>query len=411
MQPELMKQRAAEGPLSSLRQAAAARFNTTGWPSASVEAWRFTNLARLNKRVFDPALAGIAPSGLELPDGHRVVFFNGIYQPELSTDLPQAITLEELVDGSTCATLLEDGRLAGHPVADASMALLGSGKGLHVSGKVDAPLNIVFINDGNDTSSHPVIAVHITDGAEVTLLEHHIGEGSGLSLPVVAVYVGEGAVFNHGRIQAEGALRHHLGQAVFTVSSNAIYRGVSLQTGGVLSRTENHIAMAGEGADATLTTFYLARRDQVMDVTTQINHDMPSCTSMQIVRGVLDDTARGIFQGKVKVAPDAQKTDGNQMSRALLLSRKCEADAKPELEIYADDVACSHGATVGEIDDTELFYLMSRGIALEEARQMLIEAFLDDAIGEIDNPMLAEFIRPQVLSWLSGIGSAQNDGI
>jgi len=145
-----------------------------------------------------------------------------------------------------------------------------------------------------------------------------------------------------------------------------------------------------------------------MDVTTQINHDVPNCTSMQIVRGVLDDTAKGIFQGKVKVARDAQKTDGNQMSRTLLLSRKCEADAKPELEIYADDVACSHGATVGEIDDTQLFYLMSRGIAAEEARQMLIEAFLDDAIGEIDNPVLAEFIRPSVSAWLSGIGAARN---
>jgi Fe-S cluster assembly protein SufD len=409
MQPELLKQRAAQGPLSLLRVAAATRFNTTGWPAATVEAWRFTNLARLNKRVFDPAFSSLVPSGTELPDGHRVVFHNGVFQPDLSGDLPSGVMLEELTDGSSCAALLDDDRLAGHPVADVSLALLGSGMGLSVTEKVAQPLHVVFINDGNDTSSHPVLAVEISEGAELTVLEHHMGEGSGLSLPVLAVHVKDGAVFNHGRIQVEGEARHHLGQAVFTIAANAVYRGVSVQTGSALSRTENHIAMAGEEADATLTTFYLARRDQVMDVTTQINHDVPCCTSMQIVRGVLDDTARGVFQGKVKVAQDAQKTDGNQMSRTLLLSRKCEADAKPELEIYADDVACSHGATVGEIDDTQLFYLMSRGIAAEEARQMLIEAFLDDAIGEIDNPILAEFVRPPVSAWLSGIGAGQDE--
>lgn len=409
MQPELLNKRAGDGPLSSLRQAAATRFNSTGWPLATVEAWRFTNLARLNKKNFAPVFASTAPAGFELPDGHRLVFHNGIFQPGFSTELPPGIMREELDDGSACASLLDDERLAGHPVADASLALLGCGMGLNVSGKVDAPLHIVFLNDGDDKSSHPVLAINISAGAEITMLEHHMGEGSGLSLPVLASHVGEGAVFNHGRIQVEGEARHHLGQAVHTIAKHAVYRGVSVQTGSALSRTENHIAMAGEEADATLTTFYLARRDQVMDVTTQINHDMPSCTSMQIVRGVLDDTAKGIFQGKVKVAPDAQKTDGNQMSRALLLSRKCEADAKPELEIYADDVACSHGATVGEIDDAQLFYLLSRGIGVEEARQILIEAFLDDAIGEIDNPTLAEFIRPPVSAWLSGIGKSHDN--
>lgn len=411
MQPEVLKERASQGPLSPLREAAATRFNAAGWPSATVEAWRFTNLARLNKKVFDPAFSSVAPAGAILPEGHRLVFHNGVFQPDLSTaDMPSGVKLDELSDGSACAALLDDDRLAGHPVADASLALLSSGMGISVSGKVAEPLHVVFINHGDNTSSHPVLALDIGPGAEFTMLEHHMGEGSGLSLPVLAVDVKDGAVFSHGRIQVEGEARHHLGQAVYTIAANAVYRGVSVQTGAALSRTENHIAMAGEDGDATLTTFYLARRDQVMDVTTQINHDVPNCTSMQIVRGVLDDTAKGIFQGKVKVARDAQKTDGNQMSRTLLLSRKCEADAKPELEIYADDVACSHGATVGEIDDTQLFYLMSRGIAAEEARQMLIEAFLDDAIGEIDNPVLAEFIRPSVSAWLSGIGAAANGG-
>jgi Fe-S cluster assembly protein SufD len=401
MQPELLKERASQGPLSPLREAAAARFSATGWPSATVEAWRFTNLARLNKKVFDPAFTGVAPAGMTLPEGHRLVFHNGVFQPDLSTaDMPAGVKLEELSDGSACAALLEDDRLAGHPVADASLSLLSSGMGISVSGKVAEPLHIVFINNGDDTSSHPVLALDIGPGAEFTMLEHHMGEGSGLSLPVLAVDVKDGAVFSHGRIQVEGEARHHLGQAVYTIAANAVYRGVSVQTGAALSRTENHIAMAGEDGDATLTTFYLARRDQVMDVTTQINHDVPNCTSMQIVRGVLDDTAKGIFQGKVKVARDAQKTDGNQMSRTLLLSRKCEADAKPELEIYADDVKCSHGATAGELDEDWLFYLLTRGIPRPQARQMLIGAFLSEAIAEIPVAEVAEDFTAHVHDWL-----------
>jgi len=403
MQPDLLKKRAEEGPLTMLRQAAAARFNATGWPSPTEEAWRFTNLARLQKQDFVPALASMAPAGHVLPEGHRLVFHNGIHQPELSTPLPAGIEVDGLVDGAGAAQLLNDDRLAGHPVADASLALLGTGMAITARGKIAAAVHLVFLNDGSDTSSHPVLALDINPDAELTLLEQHLGDGSGLSMPVLAARVGTGATLCHGRIQAEGEARHHLGQAVFTIAGKGTYRGVSVQTGATLSRTENHISMAGEEADATLTTLYLARRDQVMDVTTQINHDMPSCTSMQVVRGVLDDTAKGIFQGKVKVARDAQKTDGNQMSRALLLSRKCEADAKPELEIYADDVACSHGATVGEIDDAQLFYLMSRGIAAEDARQILIEAFLDDAIGEIDSDILADFIRAPVAAWLAGM--------
>ena len=155
----------------------------------------------------------------------------------------------------------------------------------------------------------------------------------------------------------------------------------------------------------TMTTLYLALDKQVMDVTTLVDHQMPNGTSRQIVRGVLDDQAKGIFQGKVIVARDAQKTDGNQMSRTLLLSRKCEADAKPELEIYADDVACSHGATVGEIDDNHLFYLMSRGISQDDARQMLIEAFLSDVLDDVEDERLKPPVVDAVSHWLNDLGA------
>jgi len=188
------------------------------------------------------------------------------------------------------------------------------------------------------------------------------------------------------------------------IEGSGRYNALSVQTGSALSRVENRIALVGEHVDMNMTTLYLARQDQVMDVTTLVDHQKPNCTSRQIVRGVLDDQAKGIFQGKVIVARDAQKTDGNQMSRTLLLSRKCEADAKPELEIYADDVACSHGATVGEIDDNHLFYLMSRGISKQEARQMLIEAFLADVLDDIEDETLKAPALECVSSWLVSLG-------
>jgi Fe-S cluster assembly protein SufD len=158
--------------------------------------------------------------------------------------------------------------------------------------------------------------------------------------------------------------------------------------------------LAAESSDCRLSAIYLGRKSQHHDITTNMTHARGHCQSNQVIRGVLDDSARGVFQGKVHVAQDAQKTDGQQMSRALLLSRKAEADAKPELEIYADDVICAHGATVGELDENQLFYLKSRGISHNLARAMLIAAFLDDAVNVIENVDLAAILRPQVTAWM-----------
>ncbi|MGC6484139.1 MAG: Fe-S cluster assembly protein SufD [Candidatus Puniceispirillales bacterium] len=393
--------------LDDLRAAAAARFAEAGWPTPRHEAWKFTNLSRLRDRDFVSAAAAGTAYAAGLPQGRRLVFENGFLNPDLSTDLPDGVVMVALADDPAGVQLLTDDKLSGHPVADKTIAELGSGISLKVTGAVAEPLYLVFANSGDDTAAHPVIVLDLAKGAALTLLEQHNGAGKGLSMPVMACRLGDVASLDHGRIQTEDDDRTHLGQAVFQLGEKSRYHAVSVQTGAVLSRVENHLDLAGDDADVMMTTLYLARRDQVMDVTTHVNHDSPSCTSMQVVRGVLDDTARGVFQGKVKVAPDAQKTDGNQMSRALLLSRKCEADAKPELEIYADDVACSHGATVGEIDDTHLFYLMSRGITAEVARQMLIEAFLEDALAGVEGEALHNFALPPVKAWLSRMKEAQ----
>lgn len=385
--------------IDEMRHAAAARFAEKGWPTPRDEAWKFTNLARLNDRQFTPGVMGDVAVA-DIPEGARLVFQNGVFNDHLSGDLPSGISISPLEDNAVLLALLEHDKLQGHPVADRTLSDLGSGIAVRVTEHVQMPLHAVFANAGDDTAAHPLIVVDIAPGAGFTLLEDHTGVGQGLSMPVMFFRIGEGAELRHARRQTEEMSRTHLGLAVFELSEKARYRAVSVQTGASLSRVENHLDLAGEEIDVMTTTLYLARQDQVMDVTTHVNHDMPSCTSMQVVRGVLDDQARGVFQGKVKVARDAQHTDGNQMSRALLLSRKCEADAKPELEIYADDVACSHGATVGEIEDSHLFYLMSRGIAEETARQMLIAAFLEDSIEGVEDEILQAFALSPVKSWL-----------
>ena len=401
--------------LETLRSGAAARFAKDGWPGPAAEAWKFTNLNRLGERAFRPAAAAGSPAP-QLPAGgkgagrSRLFFHNGVFQPELSDPPPPGATLHGLEEDAGLAGLLVHDKLQDHPVADQTLAAMAGGIGLRVTGRVEQPLHLVFQGDGDDISSHPVVVLDIAAGAAATVLERHTGDGSGLSMPVMAVNIGEGASLGHARVQDEGEARHHLGQTVLTLAGKARYSGVSVQTGCILSRSESHFHLTGEEADATLTTLYLATGEQVMDVTSFVGHEAPSCTSMQIVRGVLDGKARGVFQGKVLVAQDAQHTDGNQMSRTLLLSRDCEADAKPELEIYADDVACSHGATVGEIEDDHLFYLMSRGIPVEEARQMLIEAFLDDVLGEIGDEAMREFAMVPVAAWLKRLGEARSDG-
>ena len=398
-----LKSRLGNSDVAAVSADAANRFLENGFPLPTEEAWRFTNLNTLRDRRFAAQPDASLSAATDLPDGACLVFYNGVLQSLLSSALPQGVSMVTLADDADLLARLKDDRISGHGVADLTLAMMTAGIGLKVSGKVADPVHLVFLNDGDDASGHAVIVTDIAENASFTLVEHHRGEGNGLSAPVLSFRVGASAEFNHARVQVEGMSRNHLAVMAMDIDTAGVYNALSVQTGSVLSRTENRIALIGEHIDMTMTTLYLALDQQVMDVTTLVDHQMPNCTSRQIVRGVLDDQAKGIFQGKVIVARDAQKTDGNQMSRTLLLSRKCEADAKPELEIYADDVACSHGATVGEIDDNHLFYLTSRGITKPVARQMLIEAFLSDVLDDVDNDVIKTPVLESVSSWLKDL--------
>ncbi len=391
--------------LTELRKAAMARYRTQGLPTRRVESWRYTNIGHLAEMELVPARLAAEPPPLELPteipavDGCRIVMVNGVVDRLLCD-------LDRLPAGATVETMAE--ALARHP--DRLKGVLGS-----LAERDDAPLaalNTASFEDGvvlrlargtvlaepihlisigvavdRPVAYHPRLLVVLEDGAQATLVESHAGvvDQPYLSNTVCEACVESGAVLRHYKVQDEAPLGWHLGYTAVRVAGGGRYESAVIQVGGRLGRQETRVLLDGEHAECRLDGAYVADGDMVIDNTTFVEHAKPCGSSRQLWKGVLDGKARGVYQGKVLVARGAQKTDGHQLSRALLLSPGAEMDGKPELEIYADDVKCGHGATVGELDDDQLFYLESRGIDRDAARRMLIEAFVADVMDNVSD--------------------------
>ena len=401
MQPNLDQLRG----LTGIRASALTRWQENGWPDRKAESWRFTRLSAIEQMDLRPVfLSKSAAVNLpaNMPDDAVVLsFYNGVLNEAGLTALPSGVVAKSLDGNDTTLANFAELVPVDHPVSALSIAAMSSGLHLHIEGKISTPIILAFGGDDNGVSTHPVIYVSMTDGSSAVLGEWH-QSAVGLSAPLMVLDLGVKARLDYAKVQQDSSLTTHLAATGLRLGEAAVFDGFQISSGGKLSRLETHVALVGETAECKLSAIYLGRNSQHHDITTNMAHEKGHCNSNQIVRGVLDDRSRGVFQGKVYVAPNAQKTDGNQMSRALLLSRKAEADTKPELEIYADDVLCAHGATIGELDETQLFYLTSRGIRPENARAMLIEAFLDDAIDSIGNDILASMLRPVVQAWMGG---------
>jgi len=247
----------------------------------------------------------------------------------------------------------------------------------------------------------PVLRVTVEEGAELTLIERHGGAGAYWKNMVTEISVGKNARFHHIRLQEESPEAMQTNLVKVTLERDAAYDCFSLNMGGKLTRHEIHAVIAGPNADCRLNGLNMLGGAQHGDTTILIEHAAPNCTSYQFYRSILDDTARGVFQGKVHVHQAAQKTDGYQLSNALLLSPTAEMDTKPELEIYADDVKCSHGATTGPLDEAPLFYLRSRGLSAAEARRLLVQAFVDEVLEKIPHDGAREEARGKAEAWLA----------
>jgi len=369
----------------AVRGEAAEIFRRSGLPGAREEAWRFTNLRLVEEADFSPppAQPDVSPLLARLPsiDAPRVVFADGRFRPDLSR-LPRNVTVRTGAPAFDALARPSDEKL----VALNTM-LAEDGAAIEIAPASDAgTLLLVSLGTGaqeRPVAFHPRHAIKLGRGASLTLIELSIGDGAYLNNPVLSAHVAEDATFTHLRLQDEAAAAFHLSTLYADVGARGTYDSFSLNLGGRLVRTEVHARLGGERATAHLNAAQLLGGRQHSDFTTVVRHDAPSTLSRQTVKNVLTARSRGVFQGKIEVARAAQKTDGYQMNQALLLSPDAEVDSKPQLEIYADDVKCSHGATVGELDAEQLFYLRSRGIAEGDARSMLVRAFLAEALDPI----------------------------
>ncbi len=418
--------------INSLRRNGIDQFDSAGFPSSKLEAWKYTRLRpneyKTFRRAKDSDGSAYVPEFPSLPsvgeESHKLVFVNGVVRPDLSR-------LERLPDGVKVTAMQEElnhnsewiraylgciGDHEGKPLMSLNTALMNSGVVVHVERgiHVEDPIQIVFIGGLTDdpVSWYPRNLIVLEEGAEATLIQSNTGIGSSayFTNAVTEIEVANAANLHHYRINTDNEFSTHLGSVHLKIGRDANYDGFGLNIGGRLVRTEIFARLEGQGGHCALNGAYLLKGREHCDNTTVIEHVVPNTTCSEIFKGVLDDQSRGVFQGRIVVHKDAQGTNGHQLSNALLLSNKAEMDAKPELEIYADDVKCSHGATTGQLDKTALFYLRSRGIPNVTARILLIQSFIAAAFEEIQAEAVREGMLNLASAWLSAQCSLDPEG-
>lgn len=398
----------------ALRESGLARFASLDFPGRKVEEWRFTNISVLTKGIETtdaPANTALPAAEFEAP--HVMTFVNGRFSANESRldKLPEGIKLTSLaaeLEAGNSALLgsdTEDNRA----VVALNTAFMEDGYVLTADAGVslDTPILIRFVSvAGTGANAHHMRnVIQLGDKATVTLVEEHAGlDGHAyFANPVTDITLDKGARLNHYKYQAESSDAFHLANTDAELAEGSVYENFALSTGGRLSRNEMETRILGKDAESILNGAYLMRETQHCDTTTITRHLVPENISRQVYKGILDDEAQGVFQGKIQIVPDAQQVAGDQLSRALLLSDHASVAVKPELEIHADDVKCSHGASSGELDEDALFYLQSRGIEEKAARKMLIDAFLADVLDEISNEDVRAYFATVTARWMDKV--------
>ncbi len=392
--------------LRDLRARGAAYFAKTGFPTTRDEDWKYTSaapIAELDVRAMqepggEVTAEQLAPYTFGENGWTTLVFVNGRHDADLSSGvelsagvrvLPLAAAREEMADvvegtlGSIC-TVEQSAFVA------LNAALHSDGAVIHLAPNAvaSAPIHLLFVSDALSAkgASHPRVLIVAEPNSKATVIESYValGQATYLTNSVTEISIGDGATIAHYKIQRESPRSYHVATIDARQGRDSHFVSFSFAIGSALSRTNVWTVLGGEGCGATLNGLYMADGDQHVDHQTRIEHQKENTYSREVYRGILDDTAHGVFNGKVYVHPEAQKTDGKQENHTLLLSPRAVIDTKPQLEIFADDVKCTHGATVGRIDQTSLFYMKSRGIGAVRARQLLTYAFAADVLEQIE---------------------------
>ena len=393
--------------LEGLREKARVAFEHTGLPTAKTEAWKYSYFKEnvLGEPVIDDTphqCDGHCHEMENLPfDAIKIKYCNGRLS-HIAHDLPRGMMIiplfEAIESGEIKPYLNKSFAIEDFPFAALNTAFLDEGIFIIITKDfaADKPIFLHYHQhaDLNRLSNIRNIIV-LEKGARAALIEDFDGENDATYFNNIVneIYVGTGAALKHYTRQHEAKAAHHIAFNSVQVKSGGTYRGFVAHSECVLARTENFVSLLQKDASAEVNGTYRLAHDGVSDITTNIRHLAPHTVSNQLVKGVLDGAAKGVFQGQIHIAPDAQQTEGYQLHRALVLSDAAEVDCKPELEIFADDVKCSHGATSGDLDAEQLFYMQSRGIPLDEARRILIDAYLDEVLQKIEDKAVAAWLK------------------
>jgi Fe-S cluster assembly protein SufD len=390
--------------LGQLRKAALDQFAQRGFPTRKDEEWKYTSLAAFEKQAFRAMAGGRAHAGTGAAvlaerfsasgaAGHVLVFHDGRYAPALSTvgALPAGVTLASLADTlDVTPEVLEPYLNSEAPQTVFGMlnaAFMLDGAYLHLKRGValEAPVHLVFISSGAGGANHMRNIIVAEEGAQASVVEHYLGNDEAMYFTnaVTRIFTAAGATIAHHKLQQESCNAFHVAGIHAAQQRDSRLESHSFSLGAALARNDITTVFDAPGCEATFNGLYLAGGQQHVDHHTRVDHRQPNGTSREYYRGVLSGHSHAVFNGKVIVQPGAQKTNAYQANHNLLLSRDAEIDTKPELEIYADDVKCNHGATVGQLDETQLFYLRSRGIDEMVARALLVHAFAHDVIERI----------------------------
>lgn len=393
----------------ALRQTARSQFRDLPFPTPRTEDWRFTSLAPVLQTPFEPArqAAELDPALLpapSAPNALRLTFVNGWFAPKLSTlgQLPAKVAVGNLATAKLEETL----QLARIAASDEQVftalntALLHDGAFVLVPDNVvvDRPIEFLYLVQpaSKNLAITPRTLIVAGENTQATFVERYLAVAgvsqSYFTNAVTEISLGQGAVIDHYKVQQESLEAYHIANTHVVLGAAANFTTHYVALGGSLVRNEVRVRFDGQNAEATVNGLYLAAGKQHLDNYTVIDHAVPNCASHELYKGVLDDQAHGVFNGKIFVRQDAQKTDAKQTNKVLLLSDAATINTKPQLEIFADDVKCTHGATIGQLDADQIFYLQSRGIALAQARRLLTYAFANDIVSRIK----IEAIRDQL---------------
>ena len=391
--------------LLPLRKGGMARFAELGFPTVQHEDWRFTNLAPLSKLPFRPApmdgaglnLSAIGQFNFTQIPGSRLVFVNGRFAKELSVigALPDGVIVSSLATALVANAAVVEKHLGRYvktednALAALNTALFEDGGFIYVpAGKTVAePVHLLFVTTAKDAgvTVQPRNLIVAEAGSVVTVIESHVTtvKGAYFSNSVTEIFAGDNSQLEHIKFQDEALEAFHVATVQGRFLRNSRVSTHSFAFGARLSRINLRTKLDGENIEAVLNGLYITRGEQLADHHMIVEHAQPRCASHEYFNGILDDKSKGVFHGRILVHPIAQKTDAKQTNKNILLSDDATADTKPQLEIYADDVKCTHGATIGQMDPDSIFYLRARGIGLERAKRMLVHSFAGEIIARV----------------------------